>query len=121
MVSGGCQGHSRVSLAFWGPYVAVRTTTVIFICFKSHIFFANFSTPYKHTEKVLYSNFAYGSQFSGEKNYLKIQYLVAEILSEHGVLFFLGHPVLPHSAPSWILSQTENLASSSLQDGATKW
>ena len=28
---------------------------------------------------------------------------------------------LPHSAPSWILSQAENLASSSLQDGATKW
>ena len=30
-------------------------------------------------------------------------------------------PWLPHSAPSWILSKAENLASSSLQDGATKW
>ena len=29
--------------------------------------------------------------------------------------------ILPHSAPSWILSLAENLASSSLQDGATKW
>ena len=28
---------------------------------------------------------------------------------------------LPHSAPSWILSLAENLASSNLQDGATKW
>ena len=28
--------------------------------------------------------------------------------------------LLPHSAPSWILSKSENLASSSLQDGATK-
>ena len=28
--------------------------------------------------------------------------------------------LLPHSAPSWILSLAENLASSSLQDGATK-
>ena len=28
---------------------------------------------------------------------------------------------MPHSAPSWILSQAENLASSSLQDGATEW
>ena len=28
---------------------------------------------------------------------------------------------LPHSAPSWILSKPENLASSSLQDGATGW
>ena len=29
--------------------------------------------------------------------------------------------VFPHSAPSWILSKAEILASSSLQDGATKW
>ena len=29
--------------------------------------------------------------------------------------------LLPHSAPSWILSKAENLASPSLQDGATKW
>ena len=28
---------------------------------------------------------------------------------------------MPHSAPSWILSLAENLASSSLQDGATEW
>ena len=28
---------------------------------------------------------------------------------------------LPHSVPSWILSKAENLASPSLQDGATKW
>ena len=43
---------------------------------------------------VLYSKFAYGSQFSGEKNDLKIRYLVAEILSKHPVSFFLGHPVV---------------------------
>ena len=29
--------------------------------------------------------------------------------------------LLPHSAPSWILSLAENLASSILQDGATEW
>ena len=29
--------------------------------------------------------------------------------------------ILLHSAPSWILSKVENLASTSLQDGATKW
>ena len=29
--------------------------------------------------------------------------------------------LLPHSAPSWILSLPENLESSSLQDGVTKW
>ena len=58
------------------------------------------------------------------------------------LLFFLGYPlgtcfvylshisdifhaylryILPHSAPSWILSLAENLASFSLQDGAMKW
>ena len=42
---------------------------------------------------ALYSKFAYGSQFSGEKIDLKIRYLVAEILSTNGVLFFWGHPV----------------------------
>ena len=30
----------------------------------------------------------YGSQFSGEKNCLKIRYLVAKILSKNGVLSF---------------------------------
>ena len=29
--------------------------------------------------------------------------------------------ILPHSAPYWILSLAENLASSSFQDGATEW
>ena len=42
---------------------------------------------------VLYSKCAYGSQFSGEKNDLKIRSLVAEILSKNPVSFFLGHPV----------------------------
>ena len=32
-----------------------------------------------------------------------------------------GYAILPHSAQSWILSKAENLASSSLQDGATTW
>ena len=40
-----------------------------------------------------YSTRAYGSQFSGETNGLKIRYLVAEILSKKVVSFFLGHPV----------------------------
>ena len=42
---------------------------------------------------VLYSKFTYGSWFSGEKNYLKILHLVAEILGKNPVSFFLGHPV----------------------------
>ena len=33
----------------------------------------------------------------------------------------LRYQILPHSAPSWILSKAENLASPKLQDGATKW
>ena len=55
---------------------------------------ANISTPKSRTEMVLYSKFAYGSQFSGEKNYLEIRYWVADILSKNPVSFFLGHPVL---------------------------
>ena len=31
------------------------------------------------------------------------------------------YELLSHSAPSWILSLAENLASSILQDGATEW
>ena len=34
------------------------------------------------------------------------------------IMFFC---LLPHSAPSWILSLSENFASSILQDGATEW
>ena len=41
----------------------------------------------------LYSKFADGSQFLGEKNDLKIQYLIDKILSKNPVLFLLGHPV----------------------------
>ena len=47
---------------------------------------------------VLYSKFMYGSQFSGEKKGLKIQSLVAKILSQNGVSFFLGHPVVLFNA-----------------------
>ena len=36
-------------------------------------------------------------------------------------LSWAGYVLLPHSAPSWILSLAENLASSILQDGATEW
>ena len=42
-------------------------------------------------------------------------------LGYHVYLIVCLQKLLPHSAPSWILSQAENLASSSLQDGATKW
>ena len=41
--------------------------------------FVNISAPLNRIEMVLYSKFMYGSQFLGEKNDLKIQYLVAEI------------------------------------------
>ena len=63
------------------------------ICFRTAFCFAHFSAPFNRTKMVLYSKCAYGSQFSGEKNDLKIRSLVAEILSKNPVLFFLGHPV----------------------------
>ena len=51
---------------------------------------------------VLYSKCAYGSQFLGEENNLRIQSLVAEILSKNPVSFFLGHPVCLDSV--WTVS-----------------
>ena len=68
--------------------------TYEFISFKPLFCFANFSAPFNRTKMVLYSKWPYGSQFSGEKNDLKIRSLVAEILSKNPVLFFLGHPVV---------------------------
>ena len=53
------------------------------------------SQPLKNAQNIgLYSKFAHGSHFSGEKDDLKIRYLVVEILSKNPVLIFLGHPVL---------------------------
>merc|ERR1711942_338595 len=63
------------------------------INFKIRFCFVNISAP-RHCSKMFeYSTRAYGSQFSGKKNGLKIRYLVAEILSKNPVSFFLGHPV----------------------------
>ena len=52
------------------------------ICFRTVFHFGNILAPYDRKEMVLYSKFAYESQFSGEKNYLKIRYLVVEIFSK---------------------------------------
>ena len=91
------RGHSEVSLVASGHYGAVLIPTDKhkneFICFKTPFCFVNISAPLNCTEMVLYSKFAYGSQFSGQKNDLKIRYLVAKILGKIPVSFFLGHPV----------------------------
>ena len=63
------------------------------ICFRTAFCFVNISAPKNRSKMFEYSTRAYGSQFSGEKNGLKIRYLVAEILSKNPVSFFLGHPV----------------------------
>ena len=52
---------------------------------RSPFCFANISASKNRTEVLLYSKFLYGSQFSGEKNNLKIGFLVAEILSKKAV------------------------------------
>ena len=44
--------------------------------------FVNISASFYRTEMVLHAKCAYTSWFSGEKHYLKIRYLVAEILSK---------------------------------------
>ena len=73
------------------------------ICFRTAFCFAHFSAPFNRTKMVLYSKWPYGSQFSGEKNDLKIRSLVAEILSKNPVLFFLGHPVISKGQDWWAL------------------
>ena len=50
--------------------------------------FVNISAPLNRREMVLYSKFAYGSQFSEEKNDLTILHLVAKILGKNPVSFF---------------------------------
>ena len=50
---------------------------------------------------------------------------VLAVVAVTSMIYFICHNdyncLLPHSAPSWILSWAVNLASFSLQDGATEW
>ena len=55
-----------------------------FFCLGTPFCLSNISAPKISTEMFLYSKFAYGSQFSGEKNDLSIRSLVIEILSKQG-------------------------------------
>ena len=66
-------------------HVAMRQYEYEFICSRTPFCFLNISAPFNRTEKVLYSKCLYGSQFSGEKNDLKIGYLVDDILSKNPV------------------------------------
>ena len=66
------------------------------INFKIRFCFLNISAPRHRSKMFEYSTRAYGSQFLGEKNSLKIRYLVAEILIKNWGSFFSGHPVLPY-------------------------
>ena len=48
------------------------------VYFGTPFYFANISAPQNHTEMILYSEFTDGSQFSKEKNGLKIFFSVAQ-------------------------------------------
>ena len=64
---------------------------------------------------VLYSKILYGSQFSGEKNDLKIRYLVAEKLSKKNSFILFGTPCKIHlSLVSAIASQLHEICNSKL-------
>ena len=56
-----------------GFEVPMRQFECEWICSRTAFCFANISPPFNRTKRVLYSKFAYGSQFSGEKNNLKIR------------------------------------------------
>ena len=69
----------------WGFEVKMRQYEYELICSRTLFCFANISAPFYRTEMVVYAKRAYGSQFSGEKNDLKIGYLVNKILSKYPV------------------------------------
>ena len=56
-----------------------------FMCLRTLFCLTNISASWYHTELVLYSKFAYESQFLVGKNDLKIRYLVTEILGKNPV------------------------------------
>ena len=61
---------------------------------KNPIFFNKFLTPQlSHRNGFVFKIYVWISVFT-KKNHLKIRHLVAEVLSKHGVSFFLGHPVI---------------------------
>ena len=57
-------------------------------------FVLRISRPPNIAQKWFFIQFAYGSQFSGEKIDLKIRYLAAEILRKKSSVIFLGHPLV---------------------------
>ena len=75
-----------------GFEVPMRQFECEWICSRTAFCFANISPPFNRTKKVLYSKFAYGSQFSEEKKHLKIGYLVTEIFRKKPSLFHFGPP-----------------------------
>ena len=66
-------------------HVAISSMNMNLSVPEPHFVFLNISAPFNRTEKVLYSKCSYGSQFSGEKNDLKIGYLVDYILCKNPV------------------------------------
>ena len=78
---------------FCGFGVTLRQHKYEYICFRIAFFLVNMSALEYRKEMGLYSKLTYGSQFSEEKNELKIRYLVVEIFSKQSGSFFLIHPV----------------------------
>ena len=70
----------RAGDKLWGFEVTLIQYEYKMISFRTPFCFANISAPFYRTEMVLFAKCVYGS--SGEKKYLKIRYLVAEILSK---------------------------------------
>ena len=72
-----------------GFEVAMRQNEYELICSRDP--FCNYISSFNYTEMVLHSKCAYGSQFSGENNELKIRHLVAEILTKKTVWSLCMH------------------------------
>ena len=74
---------------FCGFKVTLRQYKYEFICFRTAFCFVNISAPEYRTEIVLYSKFAYGSHFSGEKTIWKSNaWLPRYLQNKHWTIFF---------------------------------
>ena len=72
----------------------VRQHKYELICFRTAFCFVNILAPKYRTEMVLYSKFAYGSQFSGEKKRFKNPILGYQDIKQKPSLIPFGTPCM---------------------------
>ena len=77
---------------FCGFEATMRQCGFELTCFRTTFCFINISAPWYRTEMVLYSKFAYGSQFSEEKKQFKNPIVGYRDIKQKPSLIFFGTP-----------------------------